>query len=292
MAVQMHVAHSSVINGAAIFAGGPYYCAESNLLYAEEKCMDVTLGGPEVSKLATITWEYSAFNYIDSPSHLSDDNIYLFSGADDSVVDPTVVQALQSYYSVFTDVDNIVADYNVESEHCIPTVSFGEVCNRLSSPYIGNCQFDGAGAGLQTIYNNKLTAPESTSDYNTSNLFSFDQTPYISSKQSSIGDQGYIYIPTSCQSGNVACSLHVSFHGCKQNLETIGNLYASSTGFNSWAEINNIIVLYPYAKVSNSLPSNPNGCWDWWAYTGTDYGFKTGKQIKFVRSLITKIAGI
>jgi len=38
-AVQFHVAYSSLVKGAAIFAGGPFYCAESNLVDAENKCM-------------------------------------------------------------------------------------------------------------------------------------------------------------------------------------------------------------------------------------------------------------
>ena len=37
MAVQMHVSHSKSINGSAIFAGGPFYCAESNVELAQYK---------------------------------------------------------------------------------------------------------------------------------------------------------------------------------------------------------------------------------------------------------------
>lgn len=39
MAVQVHVAFSSVVNGSAIFAGGPYFCADANLYTAEYTCM-------------------------------------------------------------------------------------------------------------------------------------------------------------------------------------------------------------------------------------------------------------
>ena len=57
----------------------------------------------------------------------------------------------------------------------------------------------------------------------------------------------------------VNLSLHISFHGCEQGADFIGSAYAEHTGFNSWAEANNIIVLYPYIAASNSLPTNPNG---------------------------------
>ena len=74
-----------------------------------------------------------------------------------------------------------------------------------------------------------------------------------------IGDVGYLYVPSACQSGKVSCRLHVSFHGCQQTLSLIGNAYAVHAGYNEWAEANNIIVLYPYAEVSKSNPTNPNG---------------------------------
>jgi hypothetical protein len=217
------------------------------------------------------------------------DRVYLYSGQKDTVVSPTVVKSLSSYYSAFVNPVNIVANYNVEAEHCMPTLDYGEECTTLGSPYIGKCKFDGAGIALKNMYPDENLVTGKSID---SNLFSFDQTPYFSSlSKSSIGDTGYIYIPTHCQSGSVSCHLHVSFHGCEQTLDLIGNQYAVDTGFNSWAEANNIIVLYPYVQVSSLEPYNPKGCWDWWSYTGADYGWKSGIQVQFVRALISAIGG-
>lgn len=42
MATQMHVAHSRIVKGSAAFASGPWFCAQDNIVYAEEKCMDVS----------------------------------------------------------------------------------------------------------------------------------------------------------------------------------------------------------------------------------------------------------
>ena len=39
MAVQLHVAYSSIISGAAVYAGGPYWCAQGNLNTATLDCM-------------------------------------------------------------------------------------------------------------------------------------------------------------------------------------------------------------------------------------------------------------
>ena len=103
-----------------------------------------------------------------------------------------------------------------------------------------------------------------------------------------LSDIYYRYVPTNCQSGSTTCRLHVSFHGCNQDKKNIQTQYAEETGFNGWAEANNIIVMYPYA-VSSTMPSNPNACWDWWAYSGKDYAYKTGKQMKFVKDMIDRV---
>ena len=38
MAVQFHVAYSSIVSGAAAIAGGPYYCAQDSLWSAYLNC--------------------------------------------------------------------------------------------------------------------------------------------------------------------------------------------------------------------------------------------------------------
>lgn len=66
-----------------------------------------------------------------------------------------------------------------------------------------------------------------------------------------------------------ACKLHISFHGCKQFAGKIGTQYVLESGFNEWAERNGYVVLYPQTVASDTLPFNPEGCFDWWGYTGT-----------------------
>jgi hypothetical protein len=288
MAVQMHISHSATVNGSAIFAGGPFYCAEGTLSFAENKCMKTIEGLPNVEGLVALTHNDALFGYIDSVNNLKDDRVYLFSGSADSVVHPAVMHSLHDYYNHFIAASNVVADFNVPAEHCIPTNGqFGEPCSSLSSPYIGICNFDGAGLALQTLFGT-LEPPVTPVD---SNLIRFLQTPYIDGIETSLADYGYIYIPTACANG-ASCHLHISFHGCLQTEEDIGNAYASKSGYNQWAEANNIIVLYPYAKKSKDLPINPNGCWDWWGYTNqVYYGTRLGPQVKFARKLIEAISG-
>lgn len=224
-------------------------------MYAENKCMKIIEGLPNVAGLVALTHDDAALGYIDAVSHLKNDRVYLFSGSADSVVHPEVMHSLRSYYQYFVETSNIVSDFNVPAEHCIPTDGqYGEACASLSSPYIGVCDFDGAGSALRTIYGDLKPRVSALS----SNLIRFSQTPYIEGIETSLSDFGYIYVPTSCANGET-CHLHISFHGCLQTEQDIGDAYASKSGYNEWAESNNIIVLYPYAKKSKELPLNPNG---------------------------------
>ena len=201
----------------------------------------------------------------------------------------TLLLLSRRYYEYFVSDTNIIANYDLESEHCMPTLDSGEDCGTLSSPYIGKCNFDGAGNALSALLGSlqKRTTDQTVLS---KNLHSFDQRPYIPSPHSSIGDTGYIYLPTSCALGD-ACRLHVALHGCDQALSMIGPQFAELAGYNQWAETNNVIVLYPYVEVSSSLPTNPKGCWDWWAYTDYRYGTKEGVQMRFVMSLVRALGG-
>ena len=69
---------------------------------------------------------------------------------------------------------------------------------------IGNCQYDGAGAALQSLYSNTLVPIQTTTVADASRLYSFDQTPFIPRIESSIGDIGYIYIPAACENSEVS----------------------------------------------------------------------------------------
>ena len=212
------------------------------------------MGLPATSKLVTQTATWVKSGDIDSTDNLKSHNVFLYSGKGDTVVDPKVMKELETYYKNYMSASNVVTEYTIASEHCLPTVAYGEVCSKKSSPYIGKCSYDGAGKAFSTIYGKTLA----TGVRNDANLLQFNQKPYLPVAAASIDDSGYIYVPTSCASGK-SCSLHVSLHGCEQDQKTIDNLYAQETGFNNWAESNDIIVLYPYAKISSFNPSNPNG---------------------------------
>jgi hypothetical protein len=292
MAVQLHVAHSLVVKGSAAFAAGPWFCAEDSIALAEEKCMDTVLGTPNTRYLADLTVSEALLGTVDDPFLMHNHKVFIYSGKNDSVIDPTVVNELVNYYSFFVDKENILTNFDINAEHSMPTLHYGEACEVLGEPYIGDCAYDGAGAALQHLYGSGLAKVDALA----ANLYEFDQTPYYAGKMTSLDTIGYIYIPTACttdgSSGSPVCKLHVSFHGCLQTRALIGDMYAMHAGFNEWAEANNIIVVYPYAISSTFAPENPNGCFDWWGYTDPLYAIKEGVQIKFAARLIEAVSGV
>ena len=280
MAVQFHIAFSSMMKGAAVFAAGPYDCSKGSVQTAVGSC---TTGSPapDIASLVAVTKQYAQAGAIDDPSALASQRVFLFGGADDVVVAPAVVDALQAYYASFMSSSSI--DYvsrRPGTSHTWPTLTYGNPCDVVASPYLGACNYDGAGAALQQIYGT-LTPPASSPS---GAIVSIPQGAYIADPSAaSLEDLAYAYIPASCSSGDT-CKLHVAFHGCLQGSSLVGDAFYKHAGLNEWADTNHIVVLYPQVTKSTS---NPEGCWDWWGYTNADFAKKTGAQIAMVRAMIT-----
>jgi len=249
MAVQFHVAYSSEMMGVGVYAGGPYYCAQGQLSNAFTNCMyGIML---DVNKLISLTKDFEKKYYIDHLANLTKSRVYLYSGSKDSVVYPSVMKSSVTYYQAFVDANNIKTDFTTPSEHCIPTDNYGNACGFKGSPYISNCNHDGAGLTLKHIYGDLSPRGEPKS----SNLLTIDQSKFIPSgytaKSISVAKNAFVYVPTGCVDKQIACKIHISFHGCLQTTADIGDKYYSHAGFNGWAESNNIIVLYPQAVKSS-----------------------------------------
>jgi len=281
MAVQFHVAHSSIVTGAGIIAGIPYWCANSDIVDALDSCTK----HPElisVTELIVATNYAYAVGTIDNPALLVNSNVWLYSGTLDSVVNPGVMKKLLTYYQNFIRSSSIVSVWNVSSEHAFITSNFGNQCSFLGTPFINNCGLDAAGAILQQIYGQ--LSPRTTA--NPQSIQALAQKPFVPGggmDVAAMADNAYTYIPQSCNSPNSGCRIHVAFHGCEQTLTDINSTFYMRTGYNEWAESNKVIVLYPQAK---HTAVNPKGCWDWWGYTGTDYATKLGVQIAAVKNII------
>jgi len=284
MAVQFHVAHSSIVNGAGIIAGVPYWCAGMDIINALEACMSQ----PElisITELEAATSYAYLMESIDSPSSLSSSKVWLYSGKKDTVVDPGVMKKVQSYYGNYIHSSNIVEVFNISSEHSFVTDNYGNKCDFLGSPYMNNCGFDSAGALLGWLLGG--LNPRTTS--NPQLIQTLDQKsfiPLVGPDVAAMADTAYVYVPTNCKA-KTGCRIHVVFHGCEQTLTNIGKEFYMNAGYNEWAEANNILILYPQAKITDL---NPKGCWDWWGYTGADYATKDAVQIATVKKMLDYIS--
>ncbi|KAL0487206.1 feruloyl esterase B [Acrasis kona] len=296
MAIQTHMAHSSIINGAAIYAAPPYYCAMGNLEVAMESCMkcESDPGSINVLELYLITLNTASLGFIDGVNHLMKDRVWLFTALNDSVVNSEAVHKTRDFYLKFLFHSSQLATvFNIEGEHAWATNKNSlKDCNFLGKPYINNCKHDFVGDFLNHIlmspHNMSLIAP---TPQQAKNLFKFKQslyTPISPSEEYGMHEDAYIYIPEQCQKvqSEKHCHLHVSFHGCLQNDEVVGEQFFRDTGLNEYAESNDLVILYPQA---HSSKLNPNGCWDWWGYSGPQYASNVGLQIRTIKNLLDRL---
>jgi hypothetical protein len=281
-AVQYQIAYSASIRGAAIYAGGPYYCAQGSLVDALLMCTE-SLETIPLSTLESYISQQVQAGSIDGIGNLTSQHVFLFSGILDTTVNPAVMKVLEKMYRDLGVMD-IKSNYDLLAAHTYPTLNFGNPCTLSYVPYISQCDYDGAGTGLQTIYGPLKPAVSPIS----SNIMEIRQDNFTNNPAAiSLAATGYAYVPSACRlSSSTVCKLHVAFHGCLQNAGTVNEAFVENAGYNGWAEANNIIVLYPQTTVSFVDPVNEGACWDWWGYTRSDYAMKSGPQMVFTNNLI------
>lgn len=267
MATQMHVAYSATIKGAAIFAGGPYYCAQGSMITATTTCMST--GIVSIEPLYAKIKSYSTAKSIDDYSNLSGSKVFILDGTNDHTVNPKVGQANEDLYKKLGAA--VVSNYKIQEGHGMPTLNTGVTCSATQSPYINKCNYNGAYEALKYLYGDSIVVGTT---YDKSRIKKIAQKAPTGS---SMGPSAYAYVPAACESAD--CAIHVVFHGCAQTVDDISMQYVETTGYNEVAEANGIIMLYPQAKKNMLLPSNPNGCWDWWGYTNGNYAVKSGNQM-------------
>jgi len=301
MAGQFEIAHSREVVGAAIIAGGPYGCSESlyadvipgpgtallNLTKAINGCMLnalQTFGVPNPAQLAQRARRLADKDRVDPIGNVKDDRIYLFSGKDDHTVVPAIVDAARRFYQELGVPDaQILFVSDLDAGHGFVTDDKGRACDYTGKPYIIDCDYDQAGALLAQIYGPLKPRAEDA----TGSFVLFDQRPYTSDLTNhGLSDRGIAYVPKACAEGS-ACRVHVAFHGCGQNRTFVGEAFARDSGFARWADTNNLIMLFPQTAAT---PINPQGCWDWWGYTGRDYLTRNAPQIVAVRRMVERLA--
>lgn len=303
MAGQFQLAHSQVVVGAAVIAGGPYGCAESvfadvmpgpgsallNLTKAINGCMLNAMqiwGVPNPHQLADRARRLAEDDRIDAISGVAGDRIYLFSGKEDHTVVPAIVAAAGDLYAELgVPAEQIKFETTLDAGHAFVTEDQGLSCDRSAKPYIVDCDYDQAGVLLAHIYgplNPRAATP-------TGAFLAFDQRPFTRDLgDHGLSDTGIVYVPGTCKT-SAGCRVHIAFHGCAQNRALVDDAFVKETGFARWADTNRLVVLFPQTATG---PFNPQGCWDWWGYTGRDYLTRDAPQIVAVWRMLERLAAV
>lgn len=285
MATQLHVAYSGRIRGAAVFAAGPYYCAQYNASRALYACGD-NLWSTQLGSLQSYTSLWSGYGWIDPPSQLSGDPVYVFHGSNDTTVKKSVTDDLVSYYQHF----GASVSYHSGSSagHAWVTPYGTGACTATASPFLNDCGTDPQNAMFAKLYGSvsaRNTGPL------TGSLIRFDQNTFAVNGFAgglSMGGSGFAYVPSSCAAGQ-SCRLLVALHGCAQGYDAVGTAFVDRANLNQYADTNKTVVLYPQATAS---AVNPYGCWDWWGYLGyTNYPIKGGRQLETIMNMIRRLDG-
>jgi poly(3-hydroxybutyrate) depolymerase len=317
MANQLHVAHSAGIVGAGIVAGGLYGCAVDSVSgdgvaglasLAVGPCMSTPGLLKPVDSYARLVADLAARGWIDPPANLARSRVYLFTGKSDAVVNSKTVELGATLYKALGVPDGQVTFRDQDlpgpgAGHSWVTLAFGNACDANASPFINRCDYDQAGDVLQTVYG-LLQPPAGSAG---GRLVAFDQNEFVAggaTAANGLWHTGYLYVPKACEAGAPQpCRLAVVLHGCLQSAEVLGAEFYTKIGVNEWADTNGIVVLYPQAHATSvselsalgplaSLNVNPNGCWNWWGYSGdSQFLTKQGVQIAAIWSMVRRVTG-
>ncbi|SDK05543.1 Esterase PHB depolymerase [Lentzea albidocapillata subsp. violacea] len=282
LANQLHVAYSSVFQGAGIFSAGPYDCAQNNVNTALFACMDTFQARKSPAELEQLTRNRAAAGSVDPPRNLSGDPVWLFHGSADDTVARVVNDDLATYYR---DFGARVAYHNTTAAgHAWISPIGPNACGATASPYVNRCETDVVREMLAHLAGPVNAAASALSG----KLVQFDQNAYApggNAASISMGREGFAYVPRSCETG--PCKLMVTLHGCYQYFGLIGNALMDKAYLNEYADTNNMIVLYPQAT---TMTGNPRGCWDWWGYQSPQYALKTGPQMAAVVNMVKALS--
>ncbi len=297
MAVQFHVAHSRLVRGAGVIAGGPYACADGSTWHALTRCMSPSSWAPlpSVEDLRSRTEAAAGSGRIDQTSGLRGSRVWLFSGGQDTIVKTPVMDRLAAYYALWLTPDAIQYVKQRDAVHAMISAADPQAnaCDSSESPYINRCgDLDAAGEILAQLLGplNVPTAAEGET-------LLFDQRPFVGGQavDAGLADEAYVYVPRACR--QTSCRVHVVFHGCRQSAAQVGRRFVDGAGYKRWADSNRLLILYPQttprygpAWGSTTWISNPFACWDWWGYSGPDYATRDGRQIKAVRTMLERLA--
>lgn len=263
MATQLAVAWPERFSGVGVLAAGPWGCSQGSLSMALNRCMQTRSGPPELSDLEARWARYERRGQVGHRSSLGQLRVFIWSGGEDEVVEPELVELLASQWQhwLFSPdqlqrVSNPAVGHGwpvrLLEDEAVGPQELGD-CRQGGGSYVLACDKDVAQEMLSWLYPEREASAPTTGE-----LVAFDQSEFA---VKGLADTGYVFIPTACE--DEACPVTIALHGCQMSANAIADTFVSHSGLNHWAARHRQIVLYP--QVDSSL-SNPQGCWDWWGY--------------------------
>ncbi len=282
-AIQMHLSYADIIHGVGVVAGGVYWCSEGQLSKGLSECM-FNSGSVSIDKKVEYAKKQQGLGNLASPNYLKNFNLYIYASPKDIIVKKEGAPKIVDFYRSFTTSFSYKLESNIASAHGFPTVSEGNRCDQMASPWIQAC---GRNIALEMInFLEGKTYSEGKMDRG--QLFTFNQGKY-SGANTFLMPEGYVYIPERCRNGMQKCGLHMALHGCKQNTDDVGDQFETRTGIADAAEAAGMVVIFPQAARDQS--ANPNACWDWTGYSSKDFANTHGPQTSALRAMIRDVSG-
>jgi Esterase PHB depolymerase len=197
---------------------------------------------------------------------------------------PAVATTVPTFYAgAGVPVGSVRLEAGVAAGHGFATTDGPVACDVTGPPFVNDCDLDQAREILSV-----LTGPLQPPTTAIPAPAAFDQARYLADPEPrGMPPGGRVYVPATCAAGET-CRVHIVLHGCQQTEATVGEAVTVGAGYNRWAETNRIVVLYPQAAATWS---NPEGCWDWWGYTGKPYPTRDGVQLAAVYRMLLALAG-
>ena len=281
MAQQLHIAYSDLFSGAGVLAGGPFGCAEGSLATAMARCVNNTEEPLPVAELADDIRAAAEDGKVADPANLADDRVWLFHGAQDTIVAAEVSAAAAAIYAEFIPAEQIERIDDVEAGHSFPARGRGSACTAYEPPYVADCGYDAAGEMLQHLYPG-LEPPSAAAGGE------LQQVALPGAGEAALSETAYLFVPEACADGGKSCPLHLVLHGCAMSAVSVDTGFIEQSGYLDWAGANGIVLAFPQV-----VPSavNPLGCWDWWGYTGPDYLWRNGSQMGVIADWLKSLMG-
>jgi hypothetical protein len=196
MANQFHIAYSDWVDKVGIVAAGPYYCAQNSIKTALGQCVNKSTDATS-HNLTQQAKTYASQHKIAALDNLKQSKVWLLRGTKDAKIHSEVAAALHTQYLMWIEPKHVEYISHLPFAHHFPTLTYGSKCNASDTPFLGHCDYDAAGAMLSFLHADlqpRNAQPQGK-------LEAINQQSLGGEQATSLAEQGYVYIPKSCQTG-------------------------------------------------------------------------------------------